>query len=235
MTNTSKPGSDLAEDVLGMGGRELVTVRDLLLRPATVLQAWMEGGAEGGGLYARPLRLYLALNAILMLVLFLKGGAGYMLDGYPPEVIAPLLEQAGKSRDAFIADADGWMTLVLVPLVSLFFALAATPLLRWWDKDDLGWRRGYRATFAWLCAWTVPVMPLSWWGYGGGPVAAMVSVAIIVLGIVAFVRMGHGRWFRSRPIGVLKGIVLMVAVQIGAGIAGILVGAIGIAGALVSP
>lgn len=235
MTNTSKPGSDLAEDVLGMGGRELVTVRDLLLRPATVLKAWMEGGAEGGGLYARPLRLYLALNAILMLILFLRGGAGYMLEGYPPEVLGPVIEQSGKSRDAFIADADGWMTLVMVPLISLFFALAATPFLRWWDKDNLGWRRGFRATFGWLCAWTVPMMPLAWWGYGTGPVAAIVSLVIMLLGVVAFVRMGKGRWFRSWPGGVGKALVLMIAVQFAAGIGGMLVGMIGVLGAFVSP
>lgn len=235
MTDARKPGDELAEDVLGMGGRELVTVRDLLLRPATVLRAWMEGGAEGGGVYARPLRLYLALNAILMLILFLKGGAGFMLEGYPSEVMTPLLEQSGKTRDAFIADADGWMTLVMVPLISLFFALAATPLLRWWDKDDLGWRRGFRATFGWLCAWTVPMMPLAWWGYGKGPVAALVSLVIMLLGIVAFVRMGRGRWFTTSLGGVVKGVVLMIAVQIAAGFGGVLVGGIGILGAIFSP
>jgi hypothetical protein len=235
MTDARKPGDELAEDVLGMGGRELVTVRDLLLRPATVLMAWMEGGAEGGGVYARPLRLYLALNAILMLILFLKGGAGFMLEGYPSEVMTPLLEQSGKTRDAFIADADGWMTLVMVPLISLFFALAATPLLRWWDKDDLGWRRGFRATFGWLCAWTVPMMPLAWWGYGKGPVAALVSLVIMLLGIVAFVRMGRGRWFKTSLVGVVKGVVLMAAVQIAAGFGGVLVGGIGILGAIFSP
>lgn len=235
MTDARKPGDELAEDVLGMGGRELVTVRDLLLRPATVLMAWMEGGAEGGGVYARPLRLYLALNAILMLILFLKGGAGFMLEGYPSEVMTPLLEQSGKTRDAFIADADGWMTLVMVPLISLFFALAATPLLRWWDKDDLGWRRGFRATFGWLCAWTLPMMPLAWWGYGKGPVAALVSLVIMLLGIVAFVRMGRGRWFKTSLVGVVKGVVLMAAVQIAAGFGGVLVGGIGILGAIFSP
>ena len=235
MTDARKPGDELAEDVLGMGGRELVTVRDLLLRPATVLKAWMEGGPEGGGVYARPLRLYLALNAFLMLVLFLKGGAGFVLAGYPPEVMDPLIEQSGKSLDAFIADADGWMTLVMVPLLSFFFALAATPLLRWWDKEDLGWRRGLRATFGWLCAWTVPMLPLSWWGYGTGPVALMVSLVIMLLGVVAFVRMGPGRWFTTRAGGVLKGLALMIAVQISAGFGGVLVGIIGIVGGLVSP
>jgi len=171
MTDRRRPGDELAGDGLGLGGRELVTARDLLLRPATVLHAWMEGGAEGGGAYARPLRLYLGLNAILMLILFLRGGAGFMLEGLPPEMMAPLLEQSGKSRDAFIADADGWMTLVMVPLLSALYALAAAPLLRLWDQDDLGWRRGFRASFGWLCAWTVLMLPMSWWAYGTGPVA----------------------------------------------------------------
>lgn len=235
MTETRKPGDELAEDFLGFAGREVVTARDLILRPATVLQAWMQAGPEGGGAYARPLRLYLALNAILMLLLFLKGGAGFILDGVPPAVMNPLLEQAGKSRDAFIADADGWMTLVMVPLLSTFYALAATPLLRLWDKDDLGWRRGFRATFGWLCAWTVLMLPLAWWGYGAGRVAGMISVAIMVLGIVAFVRMGRGRWFKSYPVGVLKGLALMLAVQVAAMFGGLLVGAVGVVGALIAP
>lgn len=235
MTDQRRPGDELAEDVLGFGGREIATVRDLLLRPATVLQAWMAQGPEGGGAYARPLRLYLGLNAILMLFLFLQGGAGFVLDGAPPEMMAPLLEQAGKSRDAFVADADGWMTLVMVPLLSAFYALAAAPLLRLWDKEDLGWRRGFRATFGWLCAWTVPMMPLAWWGFGTGSTQALVSAAINLIGVVSFVRMGKGRWFRSGWVGVLKGVALMVAVQTSALCGGVLVGAVGILGALLSP
>jgi hypothetical protein len=235
MPDTRKPSDELAEDVLGFAGRELTTVKALILRPAMVLEAWMEAGPDGGGAYARPLRLYLGLNAILMLLLFLKGGAGFMLDGMPPEVMDPLLEQSGKSRDAFVADADSWMTLAMVPLLSAFYALAAAPLLRLWDEEDLGWRRGFRACFGWLCAWTVPMLPLAWWGFGTGPQAAMVSAAIMLLGIIAFFRMGHGRWFRSRVIGVVKGVTLMLAVQIAAAFGGLLVGMVGIVGALTSP
>lgn len=234
MSETRKPGDELAEDVLGFGRREIATVRDLLLRPAVVLQAWMESGPEGGGAYARPLRLYLGLNAVLMLILFLQGGAGFVLEGFPPEFMTPLLERSGKSLDAFVADADGWMTLVMVPLLAFFYAVAATPLLRLWDPDDLGWRRGFRATFGWLCAWTVPMMPLSWWGYGTTPLVAAISVVIQLLGILAFVRMGQGRWFRTRLIGVLKGVVLMFVVQVSAMLGGVLVGMIGILGALLS-
>jgi len=234
MTDTRRPGDELAEDVLGFGGREVVTTRDLLLRPATVLSAWMERGAEGGGLYARPLRLYLGLNAILMLILFLRGGAGFVLEDIPIELMEPLLKRSGKSMDAFMADADGWMTLVMVPLLSTVYAMTAVPLIRLWDREDLGWRRGLRATFGWLCAWTVPIIPLSWWGYGSGPAAALTGALIALLGIVAFVRMGHGRWFRSRLVGVVKGLTLMIVVQIAALLGGALVGAVGILGALLS-
>ena len=234
MTDARKPEDELAEDVLGFGGRDLTTVRDLLLRPRAVLRAWIEQGAEGGGVYARPLRLYLGLNAILMLVLFLRGGAGFVLDDLPLEFMAPLLEQTGKSRDAFIADADGWMTLVMMPILAAFYAIATVPFLRLWDREDLGWRKGLRATFGWLCAWTVPMMPLAWWGYGTGPTAAIIGAIIPLIGVIAFLRMGQGRWYRSWPIGVLKGIALMIAVQASAGVGGILVGAIGLLGALVS-
>lgn len=236
MTVTRKPGDELAEDFLGFAGREIITARDLLLRPSTVLRAWMEAGPEGGGAYARPLRLYLGLNAILMLILFLQGGAGFVLEGMPPAVIDPLIEQSGKSRDAFVADADGWMTLVMVPLLSAFYALAAAPLFRLWDKEDLGWRKGFRATFGWLCAWTVLMLPFSWFSFGTGTgPSALVSAAIMLLGILAFVRMGHGRWFRSRVVGVFKGLALMLAVQIAAAIGGLLVGMVGVVGALTSP
>lgn len=235
MVNADKPSHELADDVFGFGAREVITSRDLLLRPSKVLRAWMEAGPEGGGAYARPLRLYLGLNAILMLVLFLRGGAGFMLDGFPPTMMASLLEQSGKSSDTFVADADGWMTLVMVPLLSIFYALAAAPLLRLWDKEDLGWRRGFRATFGWLCAWTVPMLPLAWWGFGTGPVAAIVSAAIVLLGIVSFVRMGQGRWFVSRFVGAIRAIALMLAVQIAASIGGAMVVGVGVLGALVSP
>lgn len=235
MTDTRKTSEEFAEDVLGFAGRELTTVKALILRPEMVLKAWMEAGPDGGGAYARPLRLYLGLNAILMLLLFLKGGAGYVLDGLPPEVMSLLLEKSGKSRDAFVSDADGWMTLTMVPLLSAFYALAAAPLLRFWDKEDLGWRRGFRASFGWLCAWTVPMLPLGWWAFGTEPQAAMASAAIMFLGVLAFFRMGRDRWFRSSVIGVVKGVTLMLAVQIAAAVGGLLVGMIGIVGALTSP
>lgn len=206
--------NDLSDDTLGFGLLELRTARDVLLRPRVVLEAWMSQGPTGGGHYARPLRLYLALNAILMLVLFLQGGTGMMLGAVPPEILDPLIAASGKSRDAFMADADNWMTLVLVPLLSLFYALAATPLLRWWDPEQLGWRRGFRAAFGYLNALTVPLLPFAWWMYDGGVGAMVGNVALFVIAITAFMRMGAGRWYSSPVFGLAKAVGLYLAIQL---------------------
>ncbi|MBU1539018.1 MAG: hypothetical protein KKC29_01965 [Alphaproteobacteria bacterium] len=222
--------SDLSDDALGFGALELVTARDVTLRPRAVLEAWMTQGPSGGGRYARPLRLYLALNAILMLMLFLRGGSDFMLAGAPAEYLDPLIAASGKSRDAFMADADNWMSLVMVPLTSLFYAFAAAPLLRWWDPEDLGWRRGFRAAFGWLCAVTVLLLPFAWWMSGAttGPGALLGAAALFVISVATFLRMGRGRWWRSPVWGVVKGIGLWAAIQLGAGVGFLPVLAIGL-------
>ena len=91
--------SDLSDDTLGFGGRELVTARDVVLRPREVLEAWMKQGPSGGGRYARPLRLYLALNAILMLILFLHGGSETMLGamGVDVSMLQPVIEASARA------------------------------------------------------------------------------------------------------------------------------------------
>jgi hypothetical protein len=210
--------NDLSEDALGFGGRELITARDVVLRPRQVLEAWMTAGPSGGGRYARPLRLYLALSAILMLILFLQGGSERLLTdvGQVAPVLEDLIANSGKSRDAFMADADNWMTLVMVPLTALAYALVATPLLRWWDPEDLGWRRGFRATFAYLSAWTVPLLPFAWWTFDDGPMRMIVSVALFLFAIVTFMRMGAGRWWRSPAAGLGKALLLSIALQLAA-------------------
>jgi hypothetical protein len=227
-TTRKQAFKDLSEDALGFGGAEVRTTRDLLVRPRLVLQAWMIEGPTGGGRYAKPLKLYLGLNAILMLALFLRGGFGYLLEGLPPTMMASLLEQAGKSQDAFLADADNWMSLVLVPIVAPLYALAAMPFLRLWDAEDLGWRRGFRAAFAYLNAWTVPLLPLSWFAYGTGPVAALCGVAIIILGFVAFMRMGRGRWYRGFFPGLGKAAILFAFIYLAGMVGMTLVTGIGV-------
>lgn len=220
--------NDLSDDALGFGVIELVTARDLVLRPRAVLEAWMTQGATGGGHYARPLRLYLALNAILMLILFLKGGTAMMMAGLPPEMIDPLIAASGKSRDAFMGDADNWMSLVLVPLLSVFYALGAAPLLRWWDPDTLGWRRGFRAAFAWLNALTVPLIPFAWFIYDGGIGTLVGNVALFVIAIAAFMRMGAGRWYSAPVFGLAKAVALWITILLVAGIGYVPLFAIGL-------
>ena len=135
--------AELSEDVTGFGVAELRTLKDLVLRPHTVLEAWMQAGPTGGGLYARPLRLYLALCGFMTLILFVKGG-DTQISALPPEVLQSLADQAGKSVDAFVADAENWYSVALIPVSCAFYALVSIPLLRWWDPEDLGWRRGLR-------------------------------------------------------------------------------------------
>ena len=227
-----KPGSkvsDLSEDALGFGRLEIHTSWKVLRHPRAVLEAWMTAGPTGGGAYARPLRLYLALNAILMLLLFLQGGSERFVAGIPASSLDPLILASGKSRDAFMADADGWMTLTLVPILSLFYALAIVPLLRWWDPEDLGWHRAFRAAFAYLCAWTVLMLPIAWWSSEAGVVGVATSAAIIVLGIITFMRMGAGRWWRSPVVGLGKAVLLGVALQVGGALGSLPVVAIGLA------
>lgn len=227
-TTRKQAFKDLSEDALGFGGAEVRTARDLLVRPRLVLQAWMIEGPTGGGRYAKPLKLYLALNAILMLIVFLRGGLSLYLEGMPAEVLNPLLQEAGKSRDAFMSDADGWMSLVAVPIMAPLYALAAMPLFRLWDAEDLGLRCGFRAAFAYLNAWTVPLLPLAWFMFSPGPLAAACSLLMLVLGIVAFMRMGRGRWYRGVVPGLAKGLIVMTAIGLSSAVATFIVMVIGV-------
>lgn len=210
----------LGEDTTGFGEVEIRTLRDTLLRPAVVLDAYMALGATGGGRYARPLKLYLALCGVLMLVLFLRGGTEVLMADLPPGTLEPLIAHSGKSRDAFLADADSWMSLVMVPVLSAIYALVAAPLIRWWDPEDLGWRRAFRGTFAFLNTWTVPMMPFAWLAYERDWAMATLTLTT-VLSLVAFVRCGRGRWWRRPLGGVLKGVLLTLVVQL-AGLIGTL-------------
>lgn len=233
-SSTRQAVHEFSEDALGFGMVELRTARDLLIRPAAVLEAWMTGGATGHGRYTRPLRFYLALNAILMLILFFKGGSGYLLEQLTPDQLARMVEVSGKSHEAFVSRADGWMTLTMVPLLAAIYVLAVAPLLAWWDREKLGWRGAFRAGYAYLNAWTVPILPIAWFSYGGGVVAVLSSLVLLVLGFAAFMRMGRGRWYQGWLGGLGKAAVLMGALTIAAVIGGQLVVAIGLYAAAVA-
>lgn len=223
--------NELGEDTTGFGQLELRTVKDSLLRPAVVLEAYMTRGPTGGGQYARPLRLYLTLCGILMLQLFMMGGTTIMFAGLPPEALDPLIAQSGKSRDAFLADADGWMSLVLVPINSFFYAVLSTPLLRWWDQADLGWRKSFRATFHYLNVWTLPFLPLGFLAYIP-QTAIWSSLGMLLIGFISFLRVGKGRWYRSTLGGVARAAAMTAATFIATVISTFPMLAIGLAGGI---
>ncbi len=243
MTRTSKPGPgsdaadtglhDLGEDATGFGRRAIRTIRDAFVRPAAMLDAYMTQGPTGGGVYDRPLRFYLSLCGILMLQLFLMGGTTIMLTGVPPETIDSLVAQSGKSRDAFMGDVDNWMSLVLVPINALFYALFSAPLLRWWDAEDLGWRKAFRATFHYLNVWTLPIVPIGFLAYMPAT-AAWVSLGMIVVSFVAFMRIGKDRWYGSPAAGLLKAAAITFVSFLATMIATVPVMMIGVAGGLLA-
>lgn len=121
---------DYAGETTGFGAVELRTFRDLLLRPRQVLDTYLKQGPTGGRRYARPAGFYLALCGVLMFYLFLVGGLKGVIEQQPAETVNAWIAQSGKSREAFIDDADGWMSLVAVPILSIFYALGAAPLLK---------------------------------------------------------------------------------------------------------
>lgn len=200
---------DLADDAMGFGMAEVRTAWAMLVRPARSLDAYMRLGATAGGALARPLRLYLALNALMMLMMFLLGGMEIMLDAVPPEGWEAGARQAGKTVDEYRADAEGWVSLTMVPLSSALYALMLAPFMRWWDPEDLGWRRGFRSTFVLLNALTVPFMPLTIFLYD--PRMYLLSPFVMfALTIYAFMRTGRGRWFSNPLEGVLKSLILIL-------------------------
>jgi hypothetical protein len=102
-----------------------------------------------------------------------------------------------------MADADGWMSLVLVPINSVLYALCSAPLLRWWDPENLGWRKAFRATFHYLNVWTIPIVPIGFLAYMPST-APWLSLLMVTMSFVAFMRAGRGRWYRSPVVGVVK-------------------------------
>lgn len=224
---------ELGEDAIGFGQLEIRTLWHSVIRPAQVLEAYMTGGPSGGGQYARPLRLYLGLCGIMMLMLFLMGGSDMLLGTLPTEIWTPLLEQSGKSRDAFLSDFDGWVTLVLVPITSLVTAIFAAPLLRMWDPEAIGWRRGFRATFHFLNAWTIVVLPLAWLGYVPR-YALIANLLFLVVAFVVFLRTGKGRWYRTRVGGIVKALAFTLLTYVAGSLAYLPIFAIGLAGALLA-
>lgn len=228
--------SDLSEDAADFGRVELRTVRHMLVRPAKVLAAYMDGGPTGHGVYSRPLRLYLTLCGFMMLVLFFTGGTTATLEQLERLQVSgididDLAQQAGKTREAFLSDGNDWITLLIVPVGTLLYVPFIAPLLRWWDPANLGWRRSFRATLTYLNAWTIPLLPLSWMAWDRD-YAGVSAIALTGLGIIAFMRTGRGRWFRTTAGGLTKCIALVLVTQLAGLVAFPILAGVGLLGGL---
>jgi hypothetical protein len=226
------PAAGLAEhveDATGFGTTEWRTARDLVVRPAVVLDAYLTRGPSGGGVYARPFRFYLAMCGVLMFYLFLIGGLRSWIEGTPPGLLNPAIAMSGKTREAFVNDADGWLSFAVTPVLALFYALALVAAIKGWGRTN--WRLAFRSTWALLCAWTVPMLPFGPLPYVAG-VGPVISVALNALLVIAFVRMGRGRWWMTRWQAVWKSLVVLVLIQIGIAVGIIPVMAIGLLGGI---
>jgi hypothetical protein len=164
-----------------------------------------------------------------MFYMFLMGGLKGVIEMQPANDLERWIQASGKSRQMFIDDADGWMGLVAVPLMLLFYAGFGALLIRWWSGLD--WRRSMRATLALLCAWTVPILFL-------GPLPMMDgfqmggSVVMYAALLIAFLRMGWGIWFEHLAAGVGKAVLFLVALSLSSLISMAPVFRIGLLGAL---
>lgn len=215
MAEASNEGGwrDVAEDTTGFGVVEWRTARDLVVQPRQVLDAYEKGGPSGGGVYARPTRFYLALCGVLMFYLFLIGGTKRFIEQLGPNLLNQLVAMSGKTREAFVNDADSWLTIFITPVLALFYALALAPAIKRWGGTN--WRLAFRSTWALLCAWTVPMLPF-------GPLPyqerfmLLATVAMQALLVITFVRMGRGRWWHSGWGAAGKSLALLVLFQIGA-------------------
>lgn len=205
----------LSEDLSGFGSAELRTLCDLLVRPARLLELWMLQGPAVGGLYSRPLRVYLALNGAMMFILLLRGGVDFALF-LPPSALQQWSIAAGKGAEAFTADAENWFTLIFVPVTCAFQVLAAAPLIRLWDREDIGWRKGMRATLAFLSAWSLLMLPFTWWSMEPDFIGRVIMVVFLVTALISFLRMGRNRWWRTWSGALVKALLLVVVLQVAA-------------------
>ena len=193
--------SDLSEDTLGFVIVELRTARDLLIRPGAVLDAYDKAGPTGGGRYTRALKFYLALSGLMLVVSFLSGGMEVFFRSVPEEQLRAMAEASGKSLDSFVADADNWSSVLITPIYALGSGATLGPLIAWWSRS--GWRRSFRAAFAFLSAWTLPLLVTTPLAYSQEH-AVIASSLTIVVAVITFVRIGRGRWWRTRLAGVGK-------------------------------
>lgn len=204
--------AELAEDAVGFGGQELRLTRDLILRPHAVMDAYDARGSTAGGLYPKPLRYYLTVYGLYLLVIAVLGGFEGQIRGEAfDKLLGPLITASGKSPGEFMADVDQWYSLASVPVTAFFFGGSMFLLIRRWSPADD--RQDFRQTFTYLNAYNVIGIPFGLIGIvAPGLSPWMVPLTFLIMA-VTFARVGRGRWWRT-PAGAWGKGALLLAVNL---------------------
>ena len=214
MTEQGKPEEklalgELAEDAMGFGGAELRLTRDLIVRPGAAMEAYDAYGSTAGGRYPKPLRYYLTLNGVYLLLITLTGGMEKAIGSDPTsaEMLRDLAAFAGKSVEETRADLDQWFSLFAVPIYTLVFAWPLYLLIRRWSPADN--RTDFNQTFTFLNVWTLYQVPFGLLAqFIPGIMLPLTGVSFLLV-LVAYALVGRGRWWRTRVGAGLKGAALL--------------------------
>jgi len=186
---------DLAEDATGFGLAELRTTRDMIVRPAALMAALDDVGDTGGGRYARPFRYYLTLNGLYLLVIAMVGGFGRAFAVAPEGIVETWAARAGKSVDAFTADADQWYALTIVPLVAFFLFWPLYFWFRRWSGSTP--RIVSRQVWTFMGAWTLYALPFGFINILRPDWAGVTGFVAPILWLILLLRFGRARWWTS--------------------------------------
>jgi len=216
MSDESKPAKpaslgEMAEDASGFGLSDLRLTRDLVLRPGAVQDAYDAHGSSAGGRYPRPMRYYIALNGVWFLAIALMGGYETMLSASSLDIYAMWGGGSGKERAEFMADFEQWLSLLSLPLMTLFVAGPLFWAISRWSPLD--WRHDLNQTVTFLNAWTLYQIPFSVlllvWPREMAPWSIL---AMLVAAIAAYVAIGSGRWWRTTGGAVGKAVLLCLLI-----------------------
>lgn len=217
---------DVAEDATGFGAAERRMTRDLLLRPDAVL---VEQGQPGSP-YPKPLRYYLTLTGLYLVLIAVLGGFERVLGDQALMLLQDAVAASGKSQDAFTADLDQWYSLLAVPAL----ALGLYPPLRFLFGRWSGARPDGQA-FVFLSGWTLLAAPLGLIGLVVPSLSWLSSGAWLPILIILMWRMGRGVWWTTRWQLVRRTVVAGVVIAIAQTIAATVAVGLALAGAVYGP
>lgn len=210
-----KPASlgEMAEDASGLGLSDFRLTRDLILRPGAVQDAYDAHGSTAGGRYPRPMRYYIALNGLWLLVTALMGGYETMLDASQLDIYATWGADSGKERAEFMADFEQWLSLLSLPVMTLFLALPLFWAISRWSPLD--WRHDLNQTVTFLNAWTLYQIPFALLMLTWPDAMAPWSVpAMLAMAVLAYLGIGTNRWWTTTAGAIGKGVLLCAMVLV---------------------